>query len=95
MSLCCWGVFLLCNRIIAPIHSFIHFVSPFLLIELNQLILRDISAQWFLVPVILMLVVLVHMCFSSFGFAVRIIISCVFLDVVTLPVLEFSSYYPL
>jgi hypothetical protein len=60
--------------------------------ELSPLMLRDINGQQ------LFLFspngdVCLCVCFYSFGFAVKLLISCVFLDLFTLLVLEFSFYY--
>jgi hypothetical protein len=76
----------------------VHSVSLSLYIgEFSHIILRDINDQWLLFLVILYITsgtVWVCEClcvyFSSFGFAVRWLISCVFFRIVTHLVLEFS-----
>jgi hypothetical protein len=64
--------------------------------------LKDNNDQLLLIPDILMSVVAlcggsaVCVCFFPFNFAgVEVFISCVFLDVFTFLLLEFSFYYPL
>ena len=62
--------------------------------ELSPLMLRDIRDQWLLLPVIFVVTGrIMFVCFSFF--VVTRLISCFFLGVVSLLVLDFSFYYPL
>jgi hypothetical protein len=64
--------------------------------ELSSLMLTDIRDQQFLLPVIFVVRGgIMFVCFSSFGFAVTILILCFHVSIVSLLVLNVTSYYPL
>ena len=91
--LCHWHGFLVCSKTLSPL---LYIQSMSFIGKLSPLILRDIREKWLLLPVISVVRdVIVFMLLSSFWFVKRRFYSCLFWDVVSLLVLEFSIYYPL
>jgi hypothetical protein len=75
---------------------FFLFVCLLFIRELCPLMLRNIRDQWLLLPVIFVVRGwIMFVCFSSFCFVVRRLISSFFLGIVSLLVLKFSFCYPL
>jgi hypothetical protein len=66
----CWGVFLVCPRMMNPVFTSILLICVFLLGNWVHWCWRNIYNQWLLIPVILMLVMVasVCVCFPSFVF---------------------------
>jgi hypothetical protein len=88
-----WSMFSVCSKILDPIYISSLLAYVFLLGELSPLMLRDIRDQWSLLSVIFA-VGIIFVCFSSFEFVVKRLISCLFLGVASLLFLDFSFYYP-
>ena len=88
--------FPVCSKMLEATCIYSLLAIVFFIGELNQMILRDLRDQWLLLPVIFIVRGgIMFVCFSSFGFVVRRLISWFSLVVVFILVLEFSSYYPL
>jgi hypothetical protein len=98
----CWGMSIVCSRMMDPIFTSILWLYVFLLGNLSPLMLRDTNNKWLLIPVTLMLVVLgvcvcvcvlLLFCFAGMElliFCFVLFVLFVFLDVVILLWLEFS-----
>jgi hypothetical protein len=95
----CWGMFLVCSRMIDPIYLF----SGFPVYFYGRLESIDVESYWWSMIVSSFYFVAqssaVHVCvwvclcvcvyFSSFGYVVRLLISCIFLCIVTFLLLDF------
>jgi hypothetical protein len=91
-----WGMFSVCSKMLDPVYISSLLAYFILLGELSSLMLRDTRDQWSLLPTIFVVRVgIMFVCFSSFGFVVKRLISCFFSGVVSLLILAFFLYYPL
>ena len=95
VCLCCWSMFFVCSRMMDPVYVSSLLAYVLLLGNWVHWCWEILGTNDCCFLLFLLLELELRLCFSSFEFAVKRLISCFFLGVVSHLVLNFSFYYPL